>query len=534
VNALPDEIEPYIVDWTHSYRGGEVVCFPKSTKEVSDIVKYCSMHSIAITPQGGNTGLVGGSVGSTGKELILSMKKMDKILDLDIDDATVTCEAGVILQDLDDQCKKSGLIVPLDLGAKGSCQIGGNVSTNAGGVRVLRYGSIGANVLGLEAVLADGSILDCLRVLKKDNTGYNLKSLLIGSEGTLGIITKVSLQLFPQPTASSVVLARATSMASGLAILKQARRKLEGSLTALEIMDSAAISAVGIVNHDIISKYSDFLTNEDLSVTGSDDYTERPFFILLEVSRSGVSKTENDFMENALEILLEDLFEQNYLSDAIISQNIVQEKEIWALRENVPVALMELSRSHGTAERISNHRNNNIANNISYPLYSGKLYKFDISLPGKFWETSVTNIRNKLRESYTLSEIGDNQHDTHDSSEGLEEEVTCTELSVCTFGHVGDGNMHLNILARFAQSNSASHADLEAMLERTGRDLSATVYAEVALVNGSISAEHGIGQLKCLDLRRHKSPNELSTMRAIKCALDPHNILNPGKILAHT
>jgi FAD/FMN-containing dehydrogenase len=203
-----DNAEKYVLDWTHSYRGGSLVCFPRSTEEVSAIVKHCHDHRIGVVAQGGNTGLVGGAVGTARGELILSLSKMNAILDIDTQACTATVEAGVVLEVLDDQAQRHGLVVPLDLGAKGSCMIGGNVATNAGGLRVIKYGSMHSNVLGLEAVLADGTVVDGLRALAKDNTGYHWKHLLIGSEGSLAIITKICMKLVVKPKVSSVILAK--------------------------------------------------------------------------------------------------------------------------------------------------------------------------------------------------------------------------------------------------------------------------------------------------------------------------------------
>ena len=205
----PMEITKYTKDWTQSYQGGSFVCRPQSVFDVSHILAYCNNFNLGVVPQGGNTGLVGGAVGTgTGKEVIISMERMNKIINIDVDARVLYCEAGCILQDLINAAEEKGLAVPLDLGAKGSCMIGGNVSTNAGGLRVVRYGSMHANVLGLEVVLADGTIVDMLRGLRKDNFGYHSHHLFIGSEGTLGVITKVAIQLFPSPSHMNVIICK--------------------------------------------------------------------------------------------------------------------------------------------------------------------------------------------------------------------------------------------------------------------------------------------------------------------------------------
>lgn len=202
------DIEPYRQDWTKTYAGGSVVCFPRDTNEVAELLKYSNKNKIGVVPQGGNTGLVGGAVGTNKDELIISMKRMNKIIDIDTSAGMVTCEAGCVLEWLNGEVGKHGFTIPLDLGAKGSCMIGGNVATNAGGLRVMKYGTMQGNVLGLEVVLADGTVVDMLRTLRKDNCGLHSKHLFIGSEGTLGVITKVSMMLATKPTYSCALFAK--------------------------------------------------------------------------------------------------------------------------------------------------------------------------------------------------------------------------------------------------------------------------------------------------------------------------------------
>lgn len=204
------DLEAYTSDWTKLYSGGTCVCFPANTNEVSRVLKYCDDHKIGVVPQGGNTGLVGGAVARNPHELIISLRRMNRIIEIDAASAVLYCEAGCILESLMQASEPLGFIVPLDLGAKGSCQIGGNVSTNAGGLRVVRYGSMQANVLGLEVVLADGTVLDMLRGLRKDNCGYHLRHLFVGAEGSLGVVTKVAIQLFPKPRNTMVMLFKVT------------------------------------------------------------------------------------------------------------------------------------------------------------------------------------------------------------------------------------------------------------------------------------------------------------------------------------
>jgi D-2-hydroxyglutarate dehydrogenase len=204
----PTDIAKYTTDWTGSYSGGSLVCFPQTTEEVSKLLSYCNKYKIGVVPQGGNTGLVGGGVGTKRGELILSLERLNRIIEVDEQAGVLTCEAGCVLEWLSDEVGKKGFVVPLDLAAKGSCMIGGNVSTNAGGLRVMKYGSLQGNVLGMEVVLADGTVLNMLRTLRKDNCGYHMKNLFVGSEGTLGVITKLNLLLAPKPSFTSVFFAK--------------------------------------------------------------------------------------------------------------------------------------------------------------------------------------------------------------------------------------------------------------------------------------------------------------------------------------
>lgn len=206
--VIDDDSRKFTQDWTKSYSGGRTVCFPGSTDEVSAVLKYCHQHCIPVVPQGGNTGLVGGSVACSDRELIISLSRMNRIIQIDADAQVMFCEAGCILEHASSAAASKDLVVPLDLGSKGSCMIGGNVSTNAGGLRLIKYGSMHSNILGLEVVLADGSVVDGLRGLRKDNCGYQLGHLFIGAEGTLGIVTKVAMALHAKPAHVSVVLAK--------------------------------------------------------------------------------------------------------------------------------------------------------------------------------------------------------------------------------------------------------------------------------------------------------------------------------------
>mgnify|MGYP003386169621 FL=1 len=242
--VLTEDIGRYQKDWLEVYSGGSVVCIPKSTGDVSALLKYCDQNSIGIVPQGGNTGLVGGSVARCDDEVILSLEKMNSIIEIDEDSSVLVCESGCVLQELESAVSDRGYTVPLDLGAKGSCMIGGNISTNAGGLRVLRYGSLHHNVLGLEVVLPNGDVLDLLSKLRKDNTGYHLKHMFIGAEGTLGVITKAAIQLAAKPVSVNVLLFRVSNFQDVKALLRAARKSLSEILSAFEFMDERSVMAV--------------------------------------------------------------------------------------------------------------------------------------------------------------------------------------------------------------------------------------------------------------------------------------------------
>jgi FAD/FMN-containing dehydrogenase len=249
----PHDITSYTEDWTKSFRGGDIVCFPQNTQQVSDILKYAYLNNIKVVPQSGNTSLSGGSV-PIKDEIIVNLKRMSAILEVDTKNAVLVAESGCILEYLSNEVGKLNFIIPLDLGAKGSCMIGGNVATNAGGLRLIKYGSLHHNVLGLEVVLADGSVLNMLKTLRKDNSGYPLKHVFIGSEGSLGIITKVALQLAQKPSATAVVLMRVTSFDSVTQLLIQCRTEAGDIVSAFEYMDSASISSVKLMAPTIFNK----------------------------------------------------------------------------------------------------------------------------------------------------------------------------------------------------------------------------------------------------------------------------------------
>ncbi|XP_023323293.1 D-2-hydroxyglutarate dehydrogenase, mitochondrial [Eurytemora carolleeae] len=342
-----DELEGYNVDWLRTVKGqSRCVLKPRSTEEVSEILSYCNKQRLAVVPQGGNTGLVGGSV-PVFDEIILSSQLMNKIINIDEDTGATVCQAGVVLENLDTEVAKHGLMVPLDLGAKGSCHIGGNVSTNAGGLRLLRYGSLHGSVLGVEAVLANGEVIDCLTTLKKDNTGYDLKQLFIGSEGTLGFITKVAISCPTRPKSINLALLAVPSFEGVITVFKNAKCSLGEILSSCEFMDTAAMECV---TGQLKSQSPTILHHFTI-------------YVLLETSGSNSNHDEeklNQFLENMLGT--------GTVTDGTVAVVPSKQRDIWQLRERVAESL----------------------------LLDGYCYKYDISLPLSVFYNAVLDMRKRL------------------------------------------------------------------------------------------------------------------------------------------
>jgi FAD/FMN-containing dehydrogenase len=439
------ELEAYNVDWMRSYRGSSRLAIrPGSTDEVSRILAHCNEHRLTVVPQGGNTGLVGGSVPLT-DEIVLSLSRMNRVLSLDEHAGHLVCEAGCVLESLQDHAVARGYTMPLDLGAKGSCQIGGNLATNAGGLRLLRYGSLHGSVLGLEAVLADGTVLDDLAALRKDNTGYDIKQLFIGSEGTLGVITGVSLALPRAPSSIQLAFLGLDSYDEVLATFSAARRDLGEVLSAIEFLDAESYQLVAATNP-----------------VGARKPLEREYrhYILLELSGSNAAHDEEK-----LSTFLENVLSAGHVADGTIAQDRAQAAAIWRVREGITAALSQ----------------------------AGAVYKYDVSLP--------------LAQLYELVEV------MRARLEG--------EALVTGFGHLGDGNLHLNI---------CTPGDFEKTPEMI-RAIEPYVYEWIAEQRGSISAEHGLGSMKPQFLHLAKPEPLIELMRGIKEQFDPNGILNPGKVL---
>ncbi|RKP12922.1 hypothetical protein BJ684DRAFT_20563 [Piptocephalis cylindrospora] len=446
------DLGPFNTDWMNKYHGkSDLVLFPRTTEQVSKILKHCNDNSIAVVPQGGNTGLVGGGV-PVYDELILNMSAMNKIRHFDSASGVVVCDAGCILESLEETLGAEGFITPLDLGAKGSCHIGGNVATNAGGLRFLRYGSLHGSVMGLEVVTADGTILDNLSILHKDNTGYDLKQLFIGSEGTLGIITGVSIWTPPKPKSVKVALVGLDSFKNVQATYEKTKTHLNEILSAFEFWDKESLKLV--LSHSIQGTRDPF----------DDQY---PFYVLIETHGSNA---EHD--DAKLQGLLEDLMEGGEVVDGVVAQDESQSQSLWGLRESIPEACSK----------------------------AGAVYKYDVSMPQSVLYQLVEDMREHMR-----------------SKGALGSKVT----DVIGYGHVGDGNLHLNISA-------PKYTDeVQSLIEPF-------VYEWIQGHRGSISAEHGLGVMKGAVLPYSKSPEMIGYMRKIKEAFDPKGILNPYKYLPLT
>lgn len=449
-----DLIEPWLTDWRGRYTGKTLgLASPASTQEVAALVKLCGEHGVPIVPQGGNSGMCGGATPhDSGQELLLSLRRMNTIRSLDAEAGQAVCEAGVILQTLHEVAEEKDLRFPLTLGGKGSATIGGLVSTNAGGTQVLRHGTMRAQVLGLEAVLPDGQIFDGLAALKKDNRGFDLKQLLIGSEGTLGIVTAVNLRLLPAHKGRVAVWAGLETITGARALLRYCQRAMSDTLEGFEVVPDHCLTSV-----------LDHLPDARAPLANRHAWNA-----LIEFVSTG---EDADELRGRVEALFADAFEAQLLDDAVIAANEAQAEAFWLLRDSI-----------APAERAI-----------------GPAMQHDISVPVE-----------KMPE-FVLAAIP-----------AVEENFPGTRG--VAFGHLGDGNVHFHVLA----PNDATPGEWE---DTEGKRISALVYDLTAKWGGSISAEHGIGQLKVRELERLGDPASLSMMRAVKQALDPQGLLNPGKLL---
>ena len=442
---------PWLTDWRGRYVGSAIaVVRPANTDAVAEVVKLCAHHGAPVVPLGGNTGLVGGGTpDNTGTAVVLSLQRMTQIRSLDTDNDTVTVEAGCILQTLQQAARDAKRLFPLSLAAEGSCTVGGNLATNAGGTQVLRYGNMRELTLGLEVVTPDGEIWHGLRGLRKDNTGYDLRDLYVGSEGTLGIITAATLRLYPQPAASCTALVALDSVSEGVTLLSQARLGFGPALTGFELMSGDSLALVTRI-----------YPQQTLPLPAS------PWFALLELSDSESQEHARERFETVLGAALE----SGLAKDAVIAESIAQSKALWHLRESIPLAQAE----------------------------EGKNIKHDVSIP-------ISRIPEFVQTTDALLAA---------RFPGIRQVI---------FGHLGDGNLHYNVAPPLG-------VDPDVFLQEQD-DVYQLVHDSVHAHSGSISAEHGVGQLKRDELPRYKSQVELGLMRKIKDALDPSGMMNPGKVL---
>ncbi len=449
----PADMAPYLVDERERYRGAApAVVRPSTVEEVARIVALCAAEKIPIVPQGGNTGLCGAATpDGSGRELVLSLTRLDRVREVDPLNYTITVEAGVILADVQKAAAEADRLFPLSLGGEGTARIGGNLSTNAGGTGVLRYGNARDLALGLEVVLPDGRVWDGLSALRKDNTGYDLKHLFIGAEGTLGIITAAVLKLFPRPRALETALVAIDDPAAAVELLARARAATGDRVTAFELILRLPFE---LVLAEIAGARDPF-----------DDV--HPCYVLFELS-SGAAR---DDVRGLMESVLAEAMEDGLVRDAVIAESGAQAADFWKIRETLP----EAQKRHGAS------------------------VKHDISVP-------VSRIPAFMAEAAAAAE------------------AAVDGVRVCAFGHVGDGNLHYNM-------SQPVGTDPATFLEREG-EINAIVHDAAARHGGSISAEHGIGQLKRDALIQYKPGVAIDLMRRIKQALDPDNLMNPGKVLA--
>ncbi len=448
------DLSAWEVDWRKRERGKALaVVRPATTDEVATVVRVCAAASVAMVPQGGNTGMVVGSTpDASGNQVVLSLTRMNRIRTLDAANLTVTAEAGCVLQALQAHCEAQGLMFPLSLASEGSCTIGGNLATNAGGTQVVRYGNMRDLCLGLEVVTPQGEVWRGLTGLRKDNTGYDLRHLLIGSEGTLGIITAAVLKLYPLPASRLTALVAVPSLQGAVELLGLAHRHLGAGLSGFEVMGQFALGLV--VKH---------FPQQRVPL-----WNTVPYCVVLENSETG----SDTHARGKFEQLLGDAIAQACAGDAVIAENIGQARALWHIRESIPLAQAQ----------------------------EGLNIKHDISI-------AVSRIPEFVAQTDVALQ------------------AAFPGVRLVNYGHLGDGNLHYNVQAPIGQ-------DGDAFLRNCEAGVNTVVYDAVAALGGSISAEHGIGSLKREKLAHYKSPVALGMMRAIKGALDPQRLMNPGRMLA--
>ena len=452
VTCDPDEMAGYLTDWRNAYAGAAAaVVRPGSTDEVAAVMTLCHDAGVAVVPQGGNTGLCGGAVPDlSGRQVVLSLTRMRRIRGLDVANQTITVEAGVVLRSVQDAAAEVGQLFPLSLGAEGSCTIGGNLATNAGGTAVLRYGTMRELTLGLEVVLPDGRIWNGLRELRKDNTGYDLKHLFIGSEGTLGVITAAVLKLFPAVRSRGTTWVAVPGPQAAVDLIGILRELAGNRLTGFELMSRQSV---------------DFVLRH---VPGArDPFRDRhPWYALVELS----DPLPNSALDEVIESALGAAIERGLVLDAVVASSTAQAAALWALREGISEA--------------QNHEGPSLKHDITVPVSSIPAF---VDRTDRALDEAVPGVR------------------------------------VVAYGHVGDGNLHYNL------SKPEGYDDDEFRSLTSG--LAHIIYDQTSAFNGSISAEHGLGQSKRDIIADYKDSYELDLMRGIKNLFDPLGLMNPGKLL---
>ena len=455
-----DDTASFLTDWHGQYHGQALaVVMPETTAQVANIMAFADANDIVVVPQGGNTGFMGGATpDADGRTILLSLRRMNRIREIDATNMSMTVEAGCVLQSLHEATEKQGLYFPLNLAAKGSCTIGGNLGTNAGGLNVVRYGTTRELTLGLEVVLMGGRVLNMLSGLRKDNTGYDLRNLFVGSEGTLGVITAATMKLFPQPAARATAFAEVRDVEAAVALLHRLQAASGGGVEAFELIPADILH---VLFHHFPNIPQPLATRGKMNV-------------LMEIaSTNPASGIADDTGQSPLRTIIEETLgaalEDGLVLDATIAASEAQRQALWDVRETAP-------ESHKMSAGVA---------------------RSDISLPqsalAPFYDEMVAGIR-----------------------------AIDPNLWICGYGHIGDGNLHFNLIA-----DEKSNADFDSKKV----DLYELLYEKVAKYNGSISAEHGIGQTKRAQLAKVKSPEIMDVMRAIKTSIDPKNLMNPGKVV---
>jgi len=439
-------IKPYCVDWRGDYKGtSSLIVHPSTVEKISKIVKICNFTRTPIIPQGGNTGLVGGSVPRRNKgEIILNLGKLDKIRKINLTDKTITLESGCILENVKKELSKFNMVFPLSLGSKGSCQIGGNIATNAGGVNVIKYGSLRSNILGLEVVSSDGKVFSELNDIKKNNTGLDLKQLFIGSEGILGIITAATIRIFDKPQERIVLWVGIRNFKETLKLYERITAMFQDQITSFELMNKKSISII---------KQNEF----------NFKIANNKIFCLIEISNFQKIDDFGDFVINKLSVLDTEKME------IIVSKSEYENQVIWNLRESIPVEERKI----------------------------GSIIKHDVSIPLENMENFIKTTELEIKQFDRMSEI-------------------------INFGHLGDNNLHYNVVINNPQKIKSSS---------TPKIINNIIFNNVMKNKGSISAEHGIGQLRKKELFEFKGKASIKAMKSIKKIFDPRNIFNPGKVI---